>query len=456
MTDMSLPDVPLPAALHHNPHFLHAVAVLAARQDVRARVAVYTESGRQILAAGARVPGDLDALLAGERLATPLDQVLHTHLLVDVPTIETEIMMLASSHVLGGQLVKALDGRLPVLMEPLRFLSWPPTASFMLTVMRAQRPELYAHSILITMVALYLAACTEMPGQQAGQLAAAALLHDVGMLFLPASWDDPSHKLNLQERKQLTNHSLIAMMVARDCHTYSPAVEDAILEHHERMDGSGYPRSLTGGEISTMGQILMVSEVVAAFYGKYFDMPALRLSLVLRMNHARFPRDLVSHIYRMMGPPLPMLPTGHASVMSEVRHGIANLSAIFEHWGQSKRRMPARWQVLPGGRAGVFIDARLQALEKTLAEAGSHPRQQAGWLQMFEQEPASLTELLLINREAMWQLDGIISTCARRWPRVLAPTSAVDEITHRWVRACKSSYVAMGLPPLPEPDAQRR
>lgn len=73
-----------------------------------------------------------------------------------------------------------------------------------------------------------------------------------------------------------------------------------MLEHHERMDGSGYPRGLPGAEISPMGRILLLAEVVTAFYEKYTDMPAQRLSLVLRLNHRKFPAALVAHVLPLL------------------------------------------------------------------------------------------------------------------------------------------------------------
>lgn len=78
-----------------------------------------------------------------------------------------------------------------------------------------------------------------------------------------------------------------------------------------------------------------------------------------------------------------------------------------------------RWQAMPSGRAGVYVDARLVALEKALAEAGSHPRQQADWLAMFEEDPSSMSELVLINREALWQVENCIDACTRRWPQIV-------------------------------------
>ena len=90
------------------------------------------------------------------------------------------------------------------------------------------------------------------------------------------------------------------MLMLKDAGVYPRSVEIAVLEHHERMDGSGYPRGLPGAEISPMGRILLLAEVVTAFYEKYTDMPAQRLSLVLRLNHRKFPAALVAHVLPLL------------------------------------------------------------------------------------------------------------------------------------------------------------
>jgi HD-GYP domain-containing protein (c-di-GMP phosphodiesterase class II) len=70
--------------------------------------------------------------------------------------------------------------------------------------------------------------------------------------------------LSGEERKHLVAHSVTAMLVVRSTELYSRA-EIAVLEHHERMDGSGYPRGIKG-TISPMGQVLLLAEVVSAFF----------------------------------------------------------------------------------------------------------------------------------------------------------------------------------------------
>jgi len=74
-----------------------------------------------------------------------------------------------------------------------------------------------------------------------------SLLHDVGVLYMAPAWRDPQNKVTGIERKHLVAHPITAMLMVRDAQVYSRAVEDAVLEHHERMDGTGYPAGVGRG-----------------------------------------------------------------------------------------------------------------------------------------------------------------------------------------------------------------
>ena len=85
-----------------------------------------------------------------------------------------------------------------------------------------------------------------------------------------------------------------------------------------------------------MGQILLLSVLVTAFYEKYLDSPAQQLSLVLRLNHRKFPAPLVAHV-------LPLLTeesnaqSSRALPQGEQIHSLADqLAKAFVQWEQAK------------------------------------------------------------------------------------------------------------------------
>lgn len=425
-----------PSDIHNDPHFLRAVTDMADEQEVIASNPIYSESGIKLVDHGVRLDSRLYERLIQHRLAAAVDDQLTAKNAVDIRALEAQVLLLSGSTLLGRLLQRFMAGKHSMLLEVLRHMKWPQRASFKLTVMRHQLPDLYEHSILMMMCAVCLAVEEKMALNDCAELAAAALLHDVGMLFMPPNWRELSYKLSAQERKQLAAHSITAMLVVRSANVYSARAEDAVLQHHERADGSGYPLHARGSEISPWGHIMMLGEVVSAFFSKFEDIPVQRLSLMLRMNHSRFDGGLTQHVHRLLAQEGGQSAGGAAHTGAEVRQVIATLAAVMQHWTMCKRKLPEKWQSQPNARCGVYIDTRMQALERALAESGSHPRQQADWLKIFEEDPSSMAELVLINKEALWQAESCVQTCMRRWPQVLSPVDSLDEALNDWLRNC--------------------
>ena len=425
--------------MHNDMHFLRAVSAMSQEQEIIASSDILSEGGVKLVDAGERIDGGFYERLSKHRLATAVDDQLQCANVVDVRTLEAQVHLLIGSSALGRLLQQAMGDKHYMLLEVLRHMKWPVRASFKMTVMRSQLPYLFEHSILMMMCAVYLAVKERLSIDECSELAAAALLHDVGMLYMPPHWRDVNHKLSAEERKQLAAHSITAMLVLRSANVYSVRAEDAVLQHHERSDGSGYPSHLKGPEISKWGHIFMLAEVVSAFFGKFADIPVQRLSLMLRMNHNRFDARMTQHVYALLACERPQAGDHRAvtHTSAEVRQVVATLAAVMQHWSMCLRKLPHRWQALPNGRACAYVGMRMQALEKMLAESGSHPRQQADWLKMFEEDPSSMAELVMINKEALWQVESCVQTCLRRWPMVMHPVDDLDVVLNDWLTNCQ-------------------
>jgi len=425
--------------LRNDAFFVRAVTQMGDAQELRLSKAIFSEAGQKLLEAGARVDSSVYELLVQHRLSTHLDDHLVLPEPLDIPSLQARVLSLATNTLLGRLLVRWMGEKHVLLWDALRYMKWQPRASVKLAVMRHELPELLEHSILMMMVSIALAVREGVPVNDCGELAAAALLHDVGMLYMPRSWTQSNYKLSPVELQQLSSHSTYSMLVVRSTTSYSGRAEDAVLEHHERLDGSGYPNQLRGREISHWGCILMMAEVVSSFFSKFHDIPAQRLSVMLRMNHSRFDAKLMQHVFQIMAPEMqanPQVSTGTNSP-AEVHQIIATLSAVFQYWSKCKRRFPEKWQTLPGGRAGVYVEARMGEIARALAESGSHPHQHADWLAMFEEDPSSMGEVVLINKEALWQMDRCVENCIRRWPQLLRPSNEFDQAMYDWLASCR-------------------
>ena len=119
-----------------------------------------------------------------------------------------------------------------------------------------------------------------LPEDEAYGVKVAALVHDIGNLNVPAEILSKTAALSEIEFSIVQEHSQAGHEMLKDI-TFPWAIADMVWQHHERLDGTGYPRGLQGDEILLGAQIVGVADVVEAMaserpYRNEFSMgPAL-------------------------------------------------------------------------------------------------------------------------------------------------------------------------------------
>jgi putative nucleotidyltransferase with HDIG domain len=142
---------------------------------------------------------------------------------------------------------------------------------------RAKEHEvgLYQHSILVGDLSLRFARHLGHPSLYCEQLYRAALLHDMGKLAIPAAVLTKATPLSLEEMRLIyahpdEGHKLLLAEGGHDELTLTVA-----RDHHERLDGSGYPRGIKASRIAEAVRIVTICDVFAAMteerpYGETF------------------------------------------------------------------------------------------------------------------------------------------------------------------------------------------
>lgn len=90
-----------------------------------------------------------------------------------------------------------------------------------------------------------------------------ATIHDIGKIYVPAEILNRPGRLSRAEFEIIKSHAEVGYDIIKDVHFPWP-VADMVIQHHERMDGSGYPRGLKGDEIILEARILAVADAVEA------------------------------------------------------------------------------------------------------------------------------------------------------------------------------------------------
>ncbi len=89
----------------------------------------------------------------------------------------------------------------------------------------------------------------------------AGLVHDIGKIRIPTEILIKPGRLDEAEWMMIKSHSQVGCDILRPLETTWP-LGDIVLQHHERLDGSGYPRGMSGEEILLEARILAVADVV--------------------------------------------------------------------------------------------------------------------------------------------------------------------------------------------------
>jgi len=117
---------------------------------------------------------------------------------------------------------------------------------------------LVSHAVRTSVYSIILGAALKLPSFKLIELGSAAALHEIGMVRLPPLLYMSGRSLSPQEKKSITAHPLLGYNLLKE-RQIPLAVCLAALEHHERVNGSGYPRALTGEKISLYSKIIMVA-----------------------------------------------------------------------------------------------------------------------------------------------------------------------------------------------------
>ncbi|MCM0756344.1 HD domain-containing protein [Desulfovibrio aminophilus] len=120
------------------------------------------------------------------------------------------------------------------------------------------------HSVNVAFLAAALGVRLSLPESHLRTLTLAALLHDVGKALLPDAVLNKPGKLTPEEYALIKRHTQAGRELLAGQHLFSRDVLDAVLDHHESCDGTGYPNGKMGHEINPFANYLSILDVYDA------------------------------------------------------------------------------------------------------------------------------------------------------------------------------------------------
>jgi len=160
----------------------------------------------------------------------------------------------------------------------------------------ARDPYTAGHQRQVANLAQAIARELGLPDEQITGIHLAATIHDLGKIHIPAEILSKPGKLSALEYKFMQTHPQAGYDILKDVKFPWPIAE-MVLQHHESLDGSGYPRGLKGDQILLEAKIIAVADVVEAITSHRPYRPGLGIDVALdeikRYRGVRFDEKVV-------------------------------------------------------------------------------------------------------------------------------------------------------------------
>jgi len=160
-------------------------------------------------------------------------------------------------------------------------------------------PENYliAHSINVSILSMMLGKRLEYSKENIIILGIAGLLHDIGMIKVKDRIWDSSEKIDENGFFEIMKHPILGSNMVSSMSGFAGPISKIIYQHHERLDGSGYPKGVTGERIGKLSRVLMVSDVYEAATSKrkYKDPKLYHFAIreLINLSGVKFDRSVV-------------------------------------------------------------------------------------------------------------------------------------------------------------------
>ncbi|MFZ4478742.1 MAG: HD-GYP domain-containing protein [Rhodoferax sp.] len=137
-----------------------------------------------------------------------------------------------------------------------------PFALLWLSVQKVTRPQLFSHSVLASILTSMLVLKQSESLVDAHRALVAGLLHDCGDPYGNPGYADLGTSVSRGQWMEIMAHAKTGSELVEQFTDYSESISEAVRQHHEKLDGSGYPSGLSEQSLSPLGSVLSLVETV--------------------------------------------------------------------------------------------------------------------------------------------------------------------------------------------------
>jgi HD-GYP domain-containing protein (c-di-GMP phosphodiesterase class II) len=249
--------------------YLLRVASISSKCGISVSEAIYSAQNELLISRGVFVSPNVGAAFHSKQLKNPIEGYLKfEHELDSVQLGEYFIAVMRKDD-----LLTALNEHQDIAVTLKGYIATYdsfPLLKQKITVMALTMPELFLRTVYCSWFALLIAKEMHLGEQDCTDVFLAALSHDIGMLHLNTFVLDKKETLSPDDWRHIQEHVLIGALLLKQMPNMPSAVIEAVYEHHERCDGTGYPEGKVESELSYAGKIVGLADSIIAIYHNRF------------------------------------------------------------------------------------------------------------------------------------------------------------------------------------------
>lgn len=195
----------------------------------------------------------------------------------------------------------------------------------LLTHLYAQDDYIFTHSLNVTIYTLALSMkLKNLTAKQTEEIGLGAMLHDVGKMMIPMPILKKPSKLTNDEFDLIKKHTELGFELLRKEHGLPLTAAHCALQHHERLNGSGYPRGLKGNEIHVFGKMIGIADVYDALTSNRIYRKAMLPHEGMEILYAGSGTEFETTFIEMFRKAIVMYPAGLTVWLNDGRKGIVS------------------------------------------------------------------------------------------------------------------------------------
>ncbi len=266
----------------------HRLAAVNTTNTVQANEDIYNKQGVLLFSKGSKITAESAELIAKHKLVKPIEHSVDVDKSLNSQSL-FNLLIKFSSTLPGLNAVVDNEQAHAALLTNCKYYEKFPLIRQKLTVLANQLPEIYYHSLYSAVAGTVLSLELDLEEIQSKHIFVSGLMHNSGFLHLAPELTKNETDLEKDDSLRVQAHPIIAKRFLDQVEGLPKEIGLIVADHHERTDGTGYPKHKFGVDLTIESQVLAFTDSIVTAYKscvQYDEHAHQLMHLILQLNNS--------------------------------------------------------------------------------------------------------------------------------------------------------------------------